>query len=491
MKKIAVIGAGYWGKNLVRNFYQFGRLSAICDTKEEVLKELHRKYSEVNLTLSFGEAMKKVDAIAIATPAPTHYSLTKIALELGKDMFVEKPLALTVKEGEELVNLAEKKSLVLMVGHLLEYHPAVVKLKELIASRKLGKIYYIYSHRLNFGKIRRGENILWSFAPHDIAVILRLLGEMPIEVSSAGESYITPGVPDVTVSNLAFPNGVQAHVFVSWLNPFKEQKLVIMASRNMVVFDDTGADKLVVYPHQIDWKKGYLPTANKREGKRIKIEDTEPLKIECEHFLKCINTGEKPLTDGQSALNVLKVLGACQKSLKEGRKISLTKSLKKYFAAPTAIIEEGSEIGEGTKIWHYSHVMKGAKIGENCKIGKYVSIEPGGVLGNNVKIQDGVSVYSGVTLENDVFVGPKVVFTNVKKPRSEFPVGKDNYKETTVKKGASIGANSTIVCGVTIGEYAFVAAGAVITKDVPSHALVMGVPAKIVGKVNKKGELTK
>jgi len=489
--KIAVIGAGYWGKNLVRNFHQLGRLGIVCDTDEKVLKELHAMYPKIKFTLSFTEAMKEADAVAIATPAATHYSLTKKALELGKDVFAEKPLALTAKAGEEIVNLAKKKSLILMVGHLLEYHPAIAKLKELVVKGELGKIYYIYSHRLNFGKIRREENILWSFAPHDIAVILRLLEGMPTEVYSTGESYITPGIPDVTVSNLLFPDGIQAHIFVSWLNPFKEQKLVIMASKNMVVFDDTRPDKLIIYPHQIDWREGHLPIANKRQGKKIKIKDIEPLKIECEHFLECIDTRREPLTDGYNALKVLKILEACQKSLREGRRVSLLEGSKKYFAALTAIIEEGSEVGKGTKIWHYSHIMKGAKIGKDCRIGKYVSVESGAVLGNNVKVQNGVSIYSGVTLEDDVFIGPKAVFTNVKKPRSEFSVNESDYEKTTVKKGATIGANATIVCGVTIGKYAFVAAGAVVTKNVPPHTLVKGVPAKIVGKVDGKGELIK
>jgi len=489
--KIAVVGTGYWGKNLVRNFYQLGQLGVVCDTNEKTLKELHAIYPKIKFTSNFTEAIKETSAVVIATPATTHYSLTKKALELGKDVFVEKPLALTVGEGKKLVNLAEKKSLVLMVGHLLEYHPAITKLKALITKGELGKIYYIYSHRLNFGKIRREENILWSFAPHDIAVILRILGKMPAEVHSIGESYITPGVPDVTVSNLFFSGGIQAHIFVSWLNPFKEQKLVVMASKNMVVFDDTGPDKLVIYPHQIDWEEGHLPIANKREGKKIKVKDIEPLKIECKHFLDCINTHKEPLTNGYSALSVLKILEACQESLREGKRISLLGDSKKYFIASTAIIEEGSEIGKGTKIWHYSHVMKGAKIGKNCRIGKYVSVEPGAILGNNVKVQNGVSIYSGVTLEDNVFIGPKVVFTNVKRPRSEFPVDESGYRKTIVKQGATIGANATIICGTTIGEYAFVAAGAIVTKDIPPFTLLKGASAKIVGKVNKKGELIK
>jgi len=479
MKKIAVIGGGYWGKNLIRNFRQLGRLNLVCDVSENVLAQ----YPDLNTTTDIKEAMKAVDGVVIATPAVTHYELVRKALELGKDVFVEKPLALTVREGEKLVDLAEEKNGILMVGHLLEYHPAVTKLKDLINQGVLGKIYYIYSNRLNLGKIRQEENILWSFAPHDISVILRFLEDMPKEVYCSGNSYLTQGIPDVTVSNLIFPNGVQAHIFVNWLNPFKEQKLVVMGSKQMAVFDDTITQKLTLYPHQINWTKGSLPVANKKDGQGIEIDESEPLKIEVQHFLECIDQSKKPLTDGWSALNVLRVLEACQMSLEKAKRVSL--SVEEYFIAPTAIIEQGSEIGHGTKIWHFSHVMKSAKIGENCTIGKYVSIEPDVVIGNGVKIQNDVSIFSGVTIKDNVFIGPGVKFTNVKRPRSEFPV--KEYEKTLVKKGVTIGANTTILCGVTIGEYSFIAAGAVVTKDVPSYTLVAGVPAKIVGNVNKKG----
>ncbi len=484
MKKIAIVGVGYWGKNLVRNFHQLGRLDMVCDSDTEILKKICNDYSNVTVTSDLETVIDSADAVIIATPAATHYELTKKALEAGKDVFVEKPLALTVREGEELVGLAEEKNVILMVGHLLEYHPAVAKLKDLINQGILGKIYYIYSNRLNLGKIRQEENILWSFAPHDISVILRFLEDMPREVYCNGNSYLTQGIPDVTVSNLIFPNGVQAHIFVNWLNPFKEQKLVVMGSKQMAVFDDTINQKLTLYPHQINWTKGSLPVANKKEGQSVEIDKSEPLKIEVQHFLECIDQLKKPLTDGWSALNVLRVLEACQMSLEKAERVSF--STKEHLIAPTAIIEQGSEIGRGTKIWHFSHIMEGAQIGKNCTIGKYVSIESDVVIGNGVKIQNDVSIFSGVTLHDSVFIGPGVKFTNVKRPRSEFPVKK--YKETLVKRSVTIGANATILSGITIGEYAFVGAGSVVTKDIPPYTLVTGNPAKIVSKVNERGE---
>jgi len=480
MKKIAVIGGGYWGKNLIRNFYQLNRLNLVCDVSENVLAQ----YPNLETTINVEEAIKAVDSVVIATPAITHYKLVKAALELRKDVFVEKPLALTVKEGKKLVDLAEEKNVILMVGHLLEYHPAVIKIKDLIDQGILGKIYYIYSNRLNLGKIRQEENILWSFAPHDISVILRLLEDMPIEVYCSGNSYLTQGIPDVTVSNLTFPNGIRAHIFVNWLNPFKEQKLVVMGSEQMIVFDDTITQKLTLYPHQINWTKKSLPVANKKDGQGVEIDESEPLKIEVQHFLESIDQSKKPLTDGRSALNVLRVLEACHVSLEGAKRVSLT--IEDYFITPTTIIEQESKIGRGTKIWHFSHIMKSAKIGEDCTIGKYVSIEPDVVIGDRVKIQNNVSIFSGVIIKDDVFIGPGVKFTNVKRPRAEFPTRE--YKNTLVDHGVTIGAGSVIVCGIFIGEYAFIGAGSVVTKNVPPYALIVGNPAKVIGRVNKKGE---
>lgn len=313
-KRIAVIGAGYWGKNLVRNFSQLGRLDVICDTSKDVLNQ----YPDIETTNNIERAMRIVDSVVIATPAVSHYQLVKKALILNKDVFVEKPLALTFNEGRELLKLAESKMKILMVGHLLEYHPAIKKLKRMIDGGELGQIYYIYSNRLNLGKIRQEENILWSFAPHDISVILRLLdGKTLKNVHCSGGSYINDGIPDVTVSSLSFSDNVQAHIFVSWLNPFKEQKLVVMGSKKMAVFDDTLPEKLIVYPHRINCNP---LTADKKQGCVIEIDKTEPLKLECLHYIDCIDGYQRPLTDGQSALKVLRVLEACQMSLEQEKK---------------------------------------------------------------------------------------------------------------------------------------------------------------------------
>jgi len=235
--RIAIIGAGYWGKNLVRNFAELGVLSAICDSNANSLRQFSDKYPGIKLSESHIDIFnnKTIAGVIIATPAVTHYELTKQALIAGKHVFVEKPLALNLSDAEELVALSIKENLVLMVGHLLEYHPAVTKLKQLIDDGALGKINYIYSNRLNLGKVRNEENILWSFAPHDISVIRLLLGEEPYEVTSVGVKCLNQEVVDVTVSTLSFKGGVKAHIFVSWLHPFKEQRLIVIGDKKMAV----------------------------------------------------------------------------------------------------------------------------------------------------------------------------------------------------------------------------------------------------------------
>jgi len=229
--QIAVIGCGYWGKNLVRNFAELGVLNTVCDMTEQGRATAYTLAPDCTITASLDDVFgsHQVDGVGIATPAETHFSLVTQALQAGKDVFVEKPLALTYEEGAELVRTAQTMQRILMVGHVLEYHLAIVTLRQLIDQGELGKIHYIYSNRLSLGKVRREENILWSFAPHDVAIILRLIGSLPFEVVACGGAYVQPNIADVTVTNLLFDNGVRAHIHVSWLHPFKEQRLVVVA----------------------------------------------------------------------------------------------------------------------------------------------------------------------------------------------------------------------------------------------------------------------
>jgi len=490
MKKIAVVGAGYWGKNLIRNMYQLGALYAICESNPDNPNLKH--YRDAKLYTRYTDILldSDVDGVVISTPAEMHFDMVKQALEADKHVFVEKPLCLTENHGKELSNLARRKGLVLMVGHLLQYHPAFLKLDELIKNGEMGKIQYIYSNRLNLGKIRAEENILWSFAPHDISIILSLAGGMPESVSTTGGYYLSEKIADVTLSSLSFPNGIKSHIFVSWLHPYKEQKLIVVGSKCMAVFDDMAKaeDKLLVYPHRIDWKEGNIPTPVKENAMAIAYEAKEPLNEECRHFIECIEKGATPRTNGEEGLRVLKVLNACQRSLDQhGLSVVPGEAERCFFKHATSTVDESSVIGEGTSIWHFSRVLKDSHIGSNCKIGQNVVIGPNAIIGNNVKIQNNVSVYEGVILEDNVFCGPSMVFTNVFNPRSEIPRMKELQK-TIVKSGATIGANATIVCGNTVGSYAFIGAGAVVTKDVPDFAMVYGNPAKQAGWICRCGE---
>jgi UDP-2-acetamido-3-amino-2,3-dideoxy-glucuronate N-acetyltransferase len=483
--RVALIGCGQWGKNLARNLHRLGALAAVCDANPVLLEGVRSMYPDVATTTDaptvFGDPA--VAACVVATPAARHAELVEQALAAGKDVFVEKPLALTVGDGERLVRLAEARGRVLMVGHLLEYHPAVERLRELVAAGELGKLQYLYSNRLNLGRIRTEENALWSFAPHDIHVMLRLLGEPPTEIACQGASYLNHAVADVTMSVLRFASGVQGHIFVSWLHPYKDQRLVVIGDRKMAVFDDTQPfDKLRLYPHRVDWIDR-VPVAIKAEAETVPLPEIEPLEAECRHFLECVATRRRPRTDGANGVEVLRVLAACQQSLERGgMPVLLTTPAprQRYFAHPTSTIDEGCEIGEGTRIWHYSHVTTGARIGRGCTLGQNVFVAGGVVIGDNVKIQNNVSVYEGVILEDDVFCGPSMVFTNVLNPRSHVS-RRHEYRRTLVRQGATIGANATIVCGVTIGRYAFVGAGAVVTRDLPDFALAFGAPAEIRG----------
>ncbi|MDA1138058.1 MAG: Gfo/Idh/MocA family oxidoreductase [Planctomycetota bacterium] len=490
-KKIVVVGAGYWGRNLVRNIAALECLYGICDQDETVLKSFLAQYPGVAGCSDFSKFLidDAVDAIMLASPAEFHYIQARAALLAGKDVYVEKPLSLNIEDGQSLIRVAEDHNRILMVGHLLQYHPAVNKLQQMVSEGTLGKLQYIYSNRLNLGKVRREENILWSFAPHDISVILSLTGELPEEVTCNGGSYLHHRIADVTVSNLSFPSGIRSHIFVSWLHPYKEQKLVVVGEKGMAVFDDVETEnKLQLYRHSIQWRDN-IPLPNKAEAETIPYDSGEPLHLECKHFIDSIETRNPPKTDGHEGLLVLRVLAACQESLESGSPVLLEEQPKEeldYFAHPSSEIDQPCEIGVGSTIWHFCHIMKDCVIGERCKLGQNVLVASGVRLGNNVKVQNNVSIYTGVECEDDVFLGPSMVFTNVVNPRSAI-VRKTEYKRTLVRRGATIGANATIVCGITIGEHAFIGAGAVVTKDIEPYALVYGNPARQHGWVGQSG----
>jgi UDP-2-acetamido-3-amino-2,3-dideoxy-glucuronate N-acetyltransferase len=325
--QIALVGCGYWGKNLCRNFYELGALAAVFESMESRHSLVRSIAPEARIASSFEDVLgdDRIKGIALATPAETHADLAIKAMQAGKDVFVEKPMALSLEDANVMKRVAQETGHILMVGHLLEYHPAVLKLREMIDSGDLGEINYIYSNRLNFGKVRTEENALWSFAPHDVAVILRLIGQSPNEVSACGGSYITKEIADTTMSNLRFSDESRAHIFVSWLHPFKEQRLVIVGDKKMAIFNDVSpfGEKLQVYPQNVEFE-GSIPLLKKEDAEFIEYLDTEPLLEECSHFLKCIQSRNEPLTSAQSGIEVLKVLHACQKSIEQnGMPVSL------------------------------------------------------------------------------------------------------------------------------------------------------------------------
>jgi UDP-2-acetamido-3-amino-2,3-dideoxy-glucuronate N-acetyltransferase len=492
--RVGVVGCGQWGRNLVRNFSELRALAAVCDTNPGQAESMARQYGAAAVSWDEMLADTALNSIVVAAPAAAHAALARQALRAGKHVLVEKPLALDVADADELCALAADKGRVLMVGHLLQYHPAFTKLKEMVTSGLLGRLNYVYSNRLNLGRFRREEDILWSFAPHDISMILALIGQEPAKVSAVGSYYLHPTIADITTTHLTFPGGEQAHVFVSWLHPFKEQKIIVIGDRAMAVFDDgePWERKLVLYRHTVEWRDA-APTPVKAEGEPVPLQPGEPLRGECQHFLECVANGRQPRTDGREGARVLSVLQQASASLTGASALAalapkaMTAPQAGVFVHESAYVDEPATLGEGTKIWHFSHVLPRTTIGRNCVVGQNVAIGPDVTVGDRCKIQNNVSIYKGVVLEDGVFCGPSCVFTNVLNPRAEIE-RKAEFKPTRVCTGATIGANATIVCGTTIGRYALIGAGAVVTRDVPDFAVMVGNPARRIAWVSRAGE---
>lgn len=333
MINIGQVGAGAWGQNLLRNFYNLKdcRMKVCCDKNKEVMERIKSQYAgNIKVTDNFDDLIKdpQLDAVAIATLPVSHACFALKALSAGKHVFVEKPLALDLEDGKEMIKAARRNKRILMVGHLLLYHPAVRKLKSYLDDGSLGEVHYIYSSRVNLGQVREEENALWSLTAHDISVAIYLLGEMPFEVSVTGKSYLRKNIQDVVFVTLNFRNKVMAHIHASWLDPHKIRKFTVVGSKKMAVFDDMeSAEKLRIYDKGFDWqKKGnygtYETFLTVREGDIYmpKIDILEPLKLECRHFIDSVNNDTPPLSDGKNGLEVLRVLTAAQKSLEANGK---------------------------------------------------------------------------------------------------------------------------------------------------------------------------
>jgi predicted dehydrogenase len=332
MTVIGQVGLGKWGPNLLRNFMAIpgSRVKTCCDLDQQARDRVAAAYPQVETTDDYGRILEdpEIGAVVISSPASMHYEHARLALERDKHVFVEKPIAMDVGQAVGLVRLADERRRVLMVGHLLLYHPAVRQLKDYVNSGELGNVYYIYSHRLNLGVVRRDENAMWSLAPHDISVALYLLGRTPSAVSAQGRAYLRPGIHDLVFLTMYFPGDAMAHCHVSWLDPHKVRRLTVVGSQKMAVFDDMEPrEKIRLYDAGVDFPDvgyGELLTLRFGDVHIPRIDMKEPLRLECQHFLDCIERGARPLSDGRNGLDVLRVLDAAQQSLdQDGQPIPL------------------------------------------------------------------------------------------------------------------------------------------------------------------------
>jgi len=324
--RLALVGTGDWGANLLRNFAALpeARVGAVCDADPGRLAKAQAVVPQAKAVAKAEEllAVPDLEAVVIAAPAPAHAPLARLFLDAGKDVYVEKPFTLDVGDAESLVAIAERKNRILMVGHLLLHHPAVVRLKAMIDEGELGTVHYVYSQRVNLGKVRKDENALWSFAPHDLSVMLHFLGGEPKDVSARGSAFLQKGVEDVVFASLAWADGRMAHAHVSWLDPHKLRRFTVVGSKKMALFDDMEpSEKLRIYDRGVDPAAGefvdFARAMTVRQGDVWipKLDGAEPLRLECRHFVECVRTRKTPRTDGRDGLRVVKVLAAAQASL--------------------------------------------------------------------------------------------------------------------------------------------------------------------------------
>lgn len=488
-KHVALLGVGRWGRHLLRLLYAREALGWIWTRHIEKHADLRAAYPQVEWVTDLNAIWQAPDcrAVVIATSAPTHPTLVESALLAGKDVFCEKPIAFSSDQLRRLIALAEERQRIFMGGHILHYHPAVEALQRLLEEGRLGKLLSFQAERTTLGRFPLTEDALWGLAIHDLGLLYFLFGEMPIESHVRAQSALAKDMAESVWIHLRYESGMQGEIFTSWLHPERRRKLTLIGTDGMIIFsEEEKPSQLLFYPHRIWWEKGSTPTlAPAEKPEAIPFDTREPLAAEIDHFLACIETRTPPRTAAQTLLPVIALAETLHRRL-----FPDAESPRPYFVHPTALIDEDVEIGEGTRIWHFSHILRGSRIGKNCVLGQNVVVGPFVRVGNNCKIQNNVSLYYGVELEDGVLCGPSCVFTNDKYPRA-FIERRNEFLQTRVRQGATIGANATIMCGTTIGRYAMVGAGAVVLHDVPDHALVVGNPARQVGWVCECGETLK
>ncbi|MGE0715056.1 MAG: Gfo/Idh/MocA family oxidoreductase [Alphaproteobacteria bacterium] len=488
LPRLALLGCGGWGVNIARTLAEAGLLSAVCDTDPGAAATVAQRHGVRGFTDPEEVLAADCDGVVVATPAPTHGALARRALAAGKHVLVEKPFALDLADAEATVDLARRKGLVVMAGHLLRYHPAFEAAAAIVRSGGVGRILRIESRRAGWGKVRSAESALWSLAPHDVSMILHLLEGRPRLLSASASAVLQPGIADDAGLTLGFPCGAVATVSVSWLAPQRVQSLSVVGTSGALVFDDIAEweRKLTLFPDALR-HDGDGWSALRREPVHPPVVPGQPLARELAHFAHCIATGAEPATGGDEGMRVTGIIEAAHAAAAPAARHAPRRAADGGGIHPTAVVDDGATIGPGTRIWHFTHVSAGSRIGRNCVLGQNVMVGPDVAIGDGCKLQNNVSVYAGVTLEADVFCGPSCVFTNVRTPRAHVS-RRSEFQPTRVGRGATIGANATVVCGTTIGRYAMVGAGAVVTRDVAPYALVVGNPARRVGWVGSAGE---
>ncbi len=491
--RVCVVGAGRWGRGHVQALQELGYLEGIVEPDAVTRAELTRLHPSVQLFATLDDALvEDFDGFTVATPAETHYNIGRRLLSRKKHVLIETPLALTSEEALHLKTLAEQHHVHLMAGHTLLFHPAIQRITTLIDKGTIGPLQYMHSHRIAPEAQRPGKHGLWGFSPNDLAVFQFLIGRYPSTVMGHGGAPGRPGEYNTTVTMLTYPNGVMAHSFVSWLHPVRSHRLVVVGVKGMLLYDEavTGG-KVFFYEKSLNWISGE-PIPEEEPTAVFPCADTPSLVAELQYFVEHFDARTSPsVNNPQSAVDVLEIIeSAARCETKNSAYNGKQRQETTYQAQTTSIVEPGASIGEHTQIGHFSHIQAHAQIGAKCTLGQNVHIGEHVQIGNHVKIQDNVTLFEGVELEDYVYCGPSMVFTNVIRPRSKHPRrGRGMYEKTLVRTGASISANATILCGITIGRYAMVGVGAVVTTDVSDYALMMGAPAQRVGWVCECGEV--
>lgn len=493
--KVVLVGAGEWGARHLEALRRLGLLGAVVENSQERRRLLQGASPDLKFCASLEELVPEDGRAAVlAAPAALHFELGLKLLERGLHLLCEKPLALNAAQARKLQALAREKGLVLAVGHLLEHHPARKAINAAIQGGRLGELLELRFVRCKFGRVRTEENVLQSFATHDISTALSLAGCRPARVWARGAAFVTPGIADSVVWGMEWSSGLLATGRASWLEPAKEQKAILVGRKAMLLWEDAqGAKALKLLPYGLGGQPGRpeLKAAAGQDGETLDCSGAEALETELLSFLAAVNGGAALPNSGAQGVEVCTILDAMNESMAHGGGAlvpDFEPGQKDYKVHPSAEVSPKAKIGRGSAIWHFCHIMGPSTIGENVVFGQNCHVAPGVIVGNGVRIQNNVSLYDGVVLEDEVFIGPSAVFTNVKHPRSHVS-RKDEYAKTIVRKRASVGANSTIVCGHEIGAYAFVAAGATVASNVSPHALVGGCPARRIGWVCACGEV--